>query len=132
MWDEVSLDPHIDYCNINDQIVGFEDFAESKIVQPEIVRTDDVPNIADHSLTFLIRGLKSAWKYPAAFYFVDSATKTEQLVQCISTILGRIIDVGLIPLITVCDQARTNIAAVNKLRGATGFQKGIEKMICTS
>ncbi|XP_024893721.1 uncharacterized protein LOC112468673 [Temnothorax curvispinosus] len=47
--------------------------------------------------------------------FCERSTKTFQLVRCIKKWLSHIINSGLIPIATICDQSGPNIAAINAL-----------------
>nr|CAH7720854.1 unnamed protein product [Callosobruchus chinensis] len=105
MFDEISLDPHIDLNVVKQEFEGFE--------------TNDEPCrsavIADHALVFLIRGLVRNWKQPLAYTFCKSSTKTVVLVRLIKKIIMRCQQAGLKVLCTICDQGATNQAAISYL-----------------
>lgn len=105
MWDKMLLQPHLDYDTKKKYIVGFEDFGSKRNVL-----------FADHALVFMVRGIRSGWKFPLAYYFCDGATTTDELVKLIKTISTIIIDSGLHLVAFVCKDGKKNLAAVNKLK----------------
>ncbi|XP_066581949.1 uncharacterized protein [Prorops nasuta] len=108
MWDEIQLSRHLDFDKMRNEIVGFEDFGIYKKAV-----------LADHALLFMIRGINSGWKMPVCYYFCDNMTKSDTLVECIETVTKSIINCGLNIVGFLCDQANTNIAAINKLKTKT-------------
>lgn len=105
MWDEMLLQPHLDYDINKKRIIGFQDFGGKRNAL-----------FADHALVFMVRGLQSGWKFPLAYYFSDGATKTDQLVKWIKTISTIIIDSGLHLVAFICKNGKRNLEAVNKLK----------------
>lgn len=98
------LQPFLEYLKKLDIVIGFEDWGHRR-----------TRKIADHAITFYMRCLATGNKMPLGFGFCESSTKTYQLVRCIKEYLGHIIQSGLIPVATICDQSTTNIAAINAL-----------------
>lgn len=47
MWDEMSLQPHLQYDQINDKIIEFEDWGNKR-----------TQGIANHALVFMLRGIR--------------------------------------------------------------------------
>ncbi|XP_025159556.1 uncharacterized protein LOC105184438 isoform X2 [Harpegnathos saltator] len=105
MWDEMLLQPHLDYDMKKKHIIGFEDFGGRRNAL-----------FVDHALVFMVRGIQSGWKLPLAYYFCDGATKTDQLVKWIKTVSTIIIDSGLNLVAFVCKDGKRDLAAVNKLK----------------
>lgn len=105
MWDEMLLQPHVDYDAKKKHILGFEDFGAKRRAR-----------FADHALIFMIRGIQSGWKFPLAYYFCDGATKTNQLVEWIKDIAKIIIDSGLYLVAFVCNDGKRNLTAIEKLK----------------
>lgn len=120
LWDEISLQPGLSYDKTHDQIIGFEDWGMRR-----------TRKIADHAITFYLRCLKTGNKIPLGYGFCESATKTFQLVRCIKEWLSHIINSGLIPIATICDQSGTNIAAINALIKDSNIIR-TKKNFCTS
>jgi len=105
MWDEMLLQPHVDYDAKKKHILGFEDFGNKRRAR-----------FADHVLVFMIRGVQSGWKFPLAYYFCDGATKTDQLIEWVKDIAKIIIDSGLYLVAFVCNDGKRNLTTVNKLK----------------
>lgn len=112
MWDEVALNPHLDFDAQRDEVIGFEDWGE--------VRTH---NIADHALVFMLKGLFSEWKIPLAYHFCASQTKQAQLTSCIKQVVQAVAVAGLTIEVSVCDQGSSNIAAIKSLKEDTKRSK---------
>lgn len=104
MWDEISLQPHLQYDIVKDKIIGFEDWGRKR-----------TQKIADHALVFMLRGIKTGWKLPLSYNFCKSTTKTPQLIRCIKEIIKEITQAGFIVVATVCDQGASNVAALKQL-----------------
>lgn len=105
MWDEMLLQPHVDYDVRKKHIVGFEDFGTKRRAR-----------FADHALIFMVRGIHSGWKFPLAYYFCDGSTKTDQLNQWIKDIAKIIIASGLYLVAFMCNNRKRNLTAINKLK----------------
>jgi hypothetical protein len=84
MWDEMSLQPHLDYNKKSDLIEGFEDFGHLRSKK-----------IADHVLVFMIRSVAGNKKQPIAYYYCESATKSAQLVRCIKEVYKAVVSTGM-------------------------------------
>lgn len=112
MWDEMLLQPHLDYDTKKKHIIGFEDFGDKRTAR-----------FADHVLVFMVRGIQSGWKFPLAYYFCDGITKTNQLVEWIKTIAKIIIDSGLHLVAFICNNGKRNRAAIDKLKLKSALQK---------
>ncbi|XP_025162644.1 uncharacterized protein LOC105185088 [Harpegnathos saltator] len=108
MWDEISLQPQLQYDTINDKIVGFEDWGHKR-----------TQRIADHALVFMLRGIRTGWKIPLSYNFCKSQTKSGQLIYCIKKIVKKVVQSGFTIIATVCDQATSNVSAINELLNHT-------------
>ncbi|XP_046142525.1 uncharacterized protein LOC123987998 [Osmia bicornis bicornis] len=108
MFDEMAIQPHVEYDPVSDCIVGFEDY--------QTIRT---MKYADHALVFMIRGIHTGWKFPVAYYFTENQASTAHLVQCITEIIQSVVDSGFLPVALICDQGKTNVAAINQLKADT-------------
>lgn len=60
MWDEVSLDQHLDYCHKRDVIDGFVELNESR-----------QPRFATHALDFMVRGINSSFKQSTGYFYTN-------------------------------------------------------------
>ncbi|KYB25116.1 hypothetical protein TcasGA2_TC031350 [Tribolium castaneum] len=58
MFDEIQIQPHIDYLLEEDKVVGFEDDGTTR-----------TRAVADHVAIFVIRGVYKRWKQPVTFAF---------------------------------------------------------------
>lgn len=104
MWDEMSLEANLPYDQLNDKIIGFEDWGHRR-----------TSLIADHVLVFTIRGILKGWKIPLYYGFCKSQSKTAQLLRCINEITKELTKTGLKIIATVCDQGGPNMVCINSL-----------------
>lgn len=81
-WDEMSLTAHLDFDQVKDYIDGFEDLSNK--------RTN---NFATHALVFMIRGMKSAYKQPIAYFLTENIDSAE-LAELVRLVIGAVLDVG--------------------------------------
>lgn len=81
-WDEVSLKAHLDYNVSRDEIDGFVDMLG--------VRR---PIFATHALTFMIRGIKTPFKQPIAYFFTHGL-KHFELAEMIKLVTEAVLDTG--------------------------------------
>ncbi|XP_026471484.1 uncharacterized protein LOC113375753 [Ctenocephalides felis] len=85
MFDEISLSSKLSYDRKKDHIVGFVELANGR-----------KSLFANHTLVFMIKGIKDRWKQPVAFYFSEGGVGAK-----------------------VCDQYAANCKAVNMLLNDT-------------
>jgi len=109
LFDEISLSPGLQYVSHYDKIVGFEDLGDGR----------RKPVYADKALTFMVRGVRKKFKQPVAFMFTNSTIKTPSLVVAIKEVVQAVQAIGLNVVSLICDQASTNVAAVNILKTET-------------
>lgn len=81
-WDEVSLQENLEYCHSQDLIEGFVELAETR-----------QPTFATHALTFMVRGIKVAYKQ-AIGYFYTKDIKSFELVQLVKLIIEAVLSTG--------------------------------------
>ncbi|VEN38885.1 unnamed protein product, partial [Callosobruchus maculatus] len=105
MFDEISLDPGLQYNPKDDCIDGIVDFGGNE-------RT---ATFADHALVFMLKGVNKKWKQPICFTFCENATPTTHLVRLIKNVVRCVRQVGLHIVATISDQGTTNVAAINNL-----------------
>nr|GFC14644.1 hypothetical protein [Tanacetum cinerariifolium] len=99
----------LQYVPHQDRVIGFEDLGNNKTK----------PLFADKALTFMIRGIHRKFKQPVAFMFTNSSMKTPDLVVAIKEVIQAVQSTGLMVAALICDQASTNVAAINKLKMET-------------
>lgn len=104
IWDEMSIQPALYYDSKKDKIIGFEDWGMRR-----------TRKFADHAIMFYMRCLESGNHMPIGYGFCQGTTNTPQLVRCIKKWLTMLIKCGFKPIVTVCDQSATNMAAINFL-----------------
>lgn len=104
MWDEMSLEANFQYDQLNDKIIGFEDWGHRR-----------TSLIADHVLVFMIRGIVKGWKIPLYYSFCKSQTKSTQLLRCIKEIIKELTQTDLKIIATVCDQGGPNMTCIKNL-----------------
>lgn len=120
LFDEISLSAGVQYSKAEDKIIGVEDLGRN------IRRV----KMSDKALTFVIRGVKRKFKQPIAYYFIESGIKTTDLVVALKEVICAVQSTGLNIVCTVCDQAPTNVAAINILLRETQqhyVKKNIDK-----
>lgn len=98
LFDEMSIMKALEYNKTYDYIEGLEDLGG-------IGRT---PKWATHALVIMIRGLYSLWKMSFAYYFTSENLKGKTLKIILEDAIQKIIEIGFIPKVVVCDQAPTN------------------------
>lgn len=81
-WDEMSLTASLDFDHIKDYIDGFEDLASKR-----------TSNFATHALVFMVRGIKSAYKQPVA-YFLTENLKAAELAELVRLVVTAVLDTG--------------------------------------
>ena len=75
----------------------------------------DSGQFANHASVFMIKSLSANWKQPIG-YFVTSGTMAPKILkEKISECISRLLDVGLDPLVFVCDQGSNNRSAMKQL-----------------
>lgn len=109
LFDEISLSAGLQYIPSYDKVVGFEDLGDGK----------SKPIFADKALTFLVRGVRRKFKQPVAYFFTNSTMKTTNLVVAIKEVVHAVQSTGLNIVSIICDQASTNVAAINILKAET-------------
>lgn len=104
------------------KVIGFEDLGQC----------DRSPKFADKALVFIVRGIRKQFKRPVAFYFTNSQMNSTTLANIIKEVIKDVQSTGLTVISTVCDQAPTNVSAINKLRQEINSQylkKGKENRV---
>ncbi|GLV38127.1 hypothetical protein CBL_10094 [Carabus blaptoides fortunei] len=108
MFNQISLQMHIDYSIKEHKIIGFVDNGTT--------RTNE---FADHALVFMTRGIRRSWKQLVAITFCKGATRGSQLAKQIKDVRQTLFTVGLRPTATVCEQAKANVSAIDYLLRCT-------------
>lgn len=70
MWDEMSLEANIQYDQLNDKIIGFEDWGHRR-----------TSLIADHVLVFMARGIVKGWKIPLYYGFCKKSNQICTIIE---------------------------------------------------
>ncbi|XP_060801325.1 transposable element P transposase isoform X2 [Amyelois transitella] len=100
IFDEMSLTPQVSYDAHKDSLEGFS--------------TNKTTEFADHALVFMIKGIKSNFKQPVAYYFTTKLNKLE-LKTVIKEVIINCQNAGLIVINTVCDQSTVNVSAISDM-----------------
>jgi hypothetical protein len=116
MWDEVSVQPYLDYDIQKDIIRGLEDWGNNR-----------TSKVADHALVFMLRGLNSGWKMPISYSYCYQQTNTAQLMRCIKDHVNKISNAGFHIVGTVCDQGSSNVAAIKELLLRTEMKRNFKE-----
>lgn len=105
LFDEISLAAGIQYCQVQDKVVGVEDLGNDRRRFQFAVK----------AITFMVHGIKRKFKQPVVYYFTKSGMKTSDLVLLLKEVIRAVQAIGLKIIATVCDQAWTNVAAISLL-----------------
>lgn len=105
MWDEMSIKTILQFNSKDDLVEGYQDLGD-------FGRTN---NFAKHALCFLLRGLKSSWKQPIAYFISHGNVHGRDLSIILTKIIQSIVKTGLILKSMVCDQGPTNQKAIGYL-----------------
>ena len=102
--DEMSLKEAVHYDEHKDQIIGFEDLGDMKD-----------PHIANHALTFMVKGLAAKWKQPFAYFFTSGPMKADKMRSLTVKAIRWLRSCGLRCLVLVCDQGSNNRSMLRQL-----------------
>lgn len=102
VFDEMAIAAHVEMTD--EKIIGFVDDGETR-----------KPQLADHALVFLVRGIIKKYKQPVHYTFCAGSTPFANLKKYIVNVIEKLQDCGLKVVATVCDQGATNMAAINSL-----------------
>jgi hypothetical protein len=106
MWDELSVMPNLSFNESRGCIHGFGDMGENE-------RSNE---IADHVLVFMVRGLKKKFRQHVCYTFSSKGgAKAHQIKRKVEQFLIKLIEIGLKPLVTVCDQPTSDVKVLNTL-----------------
>ncbi|XP_044597390.1 uncharacterized protein LOC123273964, partial [Cotesia glomerata] len=105
IWDEAATAPHLHYDHSKDKIFGFEDFGYKRTIK----FADHVIVVAAHSAN------RDDWFVPIYHGFCEGQTNPPELIRIIKLVFDEVIDCGLVPVATVCDQGTNNVKAVKDL-----------------
>lgn len=70
MFDDMTIEPTLNYDAKKDEVIGFDYCGEIKKLK-----------IADHATVFMARGIRKKWKQPLAFYFSESGMTVPDIVR---------------------------------------------------
>ena len=85
---------------------------------------------ADHTLIFMLRGIKSGWNIPLTYNFCAAQTTSGQLTVSIKEVVRAVSEAGFIIAAGVCDQGSSNMKAIKSLQLETDQireEKGLQK-----
>lgn len=125
IFDEISLSASLQYLEKFDKIIGFKDLGDQ----------NRSSKLADKALVFMVRGCRKKFKQPVAFYLTDGTMDSVNLAIIIKKVIETVQLTGLTVVSTICDQAPTNVAAINRLYKETlgkkyfGFEVGNQEII---
>lgn len=109
IFDEVSISASLQFNESNGKVIGFEDLGQS----------DRSTKFADKALVFMVQGIRKKFKQTVAFYLTTSNMNGLKLANIIQEVIKAVQSTGLTVISTVCDQAPTNVAAINRLHQVT-------------
>lgn len=104
--DEMSIKANLFYATDIDKITGFEDLGDENInFQPALAVT-----------VIMIRGIKTNWKQPLAYYFVNSTCPGKKLKNIILNIISKLRNIDLKVVGVVSDMGSNNIQLSKMLK----------------
>ncbi|KAI4455765.1 thap domain-containing protein 9 [Holotrichia oblita] len=104
MFDEMAIQPHLEYSSYEDEVIGFENDGYTT-----------TSKIAEHAMVFMLRGICTAWKQPVDYAYCKSSMSSATIVHFYKDIVMQAKRAGLILVASVCDQASTNVHAIEML-----------------
>lgn len=110
IMDEMSLKRLISYNSQNDQFSGYVDFGTDDLVE---LKNNEY---CDQALVIMIKSLIKPWKQILGYFFSKGPVSCKNLKDILAHTINKIIDVGLIPKIIICDQGTNNIGMRNLFR----------------
>ena len=102
IFDEMAIKESVSYNAEKDQVEGFEDFGS-------FGRTKYVAN---HATVFMARGLSEKWKQPVGYYLSSGPMSSLMLKDLILLCINKLIALGLIVKLLICDQGSNNLSAL--------------------
>jgi len=105
VFDDIALSASLQYTERHAKVIGFKDLGGPH-------RSSD---FADKALVFMIRGSHKKFKQPIAFYLTNGSMDSTHLSIIIKNVIKAVQSTGLTVVSTICDQAPTNVAAINRL-----------------
>lgn len=115
LWNEVDLKEHLDYDVKLGRIVSVEDWGNRRLPNSLDMESTRTPKMAEHAPVFMLREVHSSWKIPLSYSFCYHATTSSMLKACIKQHLEAVIEAGLVPVATSCDQGASNEKAISDM-----------------
>lgn len=100
--DEMSIKSHLFYDIGKDEIIGFVDYGNDKILKPSL-----------HALVVIVKGIYNNWKQPLAYFFVHETCPPDILQNIVERIITKLFDIGLKVRVLVNDMGSSNIKVCN-------------------
>lgn len=107
MWDEISLQSHVEYNKHTGKLIGFTDFGN--------LTDKTAPGIGDHALVFLFRPYLNNWTQIISVFCAKGATPDTTLAKLIVQAIINLKKAGAIVTATTCDGSSTNKTALSAL-----------------
>ncbi|CAK1592729.1 unnamed protein product [Parnassius mnemosyne] len=107
LFDEMTVERHVDYDPVADIIDGFEDLGDYG---------GRSRGIADHVLVFMLQGIYKNIEEPIAYYFTCGPISSEHLANLINVIIKTVHSIGYQVITTVCDHSVRNVGALKLLK----------------
>ena len=98
VFDEMSIKQALVYNEGTDSVEGFEDFGDA----------GQTRYIANHTITFMVRGLATKWKQPVRYFLSSGPIKATILRSLTKQCIDKIDKTGLNVVALVCDQGSNN------------------------
>ena len=96
--DEMTIKEGVSYDIFRDEVEGLEDFGS-------LGRT---AFIANHAVTFMVRGLCDKWKQPVAYFLSSGPMDGIRMGTLVKECIERVEKAGLVIKVIVCDQGTNN------------------------
>ena len=115
-FDEIQLRTKLSYLPASDRVEGVEDFGAM----------GKTSRLADHALTFMVRGLSQRWKQPIGYFFSAGPATAGVLETQLKRCIAQLRDAGLRVVTCVCDMGKTNQELYRKKLNVTVDQPWFE------
>ena len=109
---EIELEPHINYLERDDFVIGFEDFGWD----------EGYEKVADSASVFMLRSVYGTWKQPVAFVFLDWPPDNCVVARLLTDVTRETKAAGLNLMAYVCNHADHHVGAIDLLLEETRVQ----------
>lgn len=104
MFDEMSINQHLQYDVARDIVTGFADDGQERTA-----------HIANSALVMMVSGISKSWIQPVAYLFARNGASPSTIKDLIVAIITRLQEINVWVKVVVCDQGSNNVSASMRL-----------------